>query len=107
MGIKMKCAAIWCLVSLASIATVTAATDLRLVEATKQGNQEALRALLQQHIDVNAPQPDGTVLVTDRIEFEPPGGLLGMMLTADRLSSTLNKGLLHRHNALKRCLEES
>ncbi len=60
-----------------------------------------------QHEHSFAAQPDGTVLVSDRIEFEPPGGLMGFMLTADRLRTTLNQGLVHRHSALKRFLEDS
>src|SRR5439155_486535 len=48
----------WCMVSLASV-SLTAAGDLRLVEAVKTGNTEAVRALLKQHVDVNAPQADG------------------------------------------------
>jgi uncharacterized protein len=44
---------------LASLTTVGAAGDLRLVEAVKSRNAAAVRALLQQHADVNAPQPDG------------------------------------------------
>lgn len=36
-----------------------AAGDLRLVEAVKQQNTAAVRGLLQQGLDVNAPQPDG------------------------------------------------
>src|SRR5262249_16679592 len=34
--------------------------DLRLVEATKQGNKDAVRSLLKQHAAVNAPEPDGS-----------------------------------------------
>ncbi len=52
-------------------------------------------------------EDSGTVLITDRIDFEPPGGLLGFMLTADRLRTTLNQGLVHRHSSLKRILEET
>jgi ligand-binding SRPBCC domain-containing protein len=59
------------------------------------------------HEHILSPQQDGTVLVTDRIEFEPPGGLLGFMLTADRLRTTLDQGLSHRHSSLKRLLEDS
>jgi ankyrin repeat protein len=39
--------------------TLTAASDLRLVEAAKDRNKEAVRGLLKQHLDVNTPQPDG------------------------------------------------
>jgi ligand-binding SRPBCC domain-containing protein len=54
-----------------------------------------------------APQEDGTVRVTDRIDFEPPGGLLGFLLTAERLKTSLEQGLTHRHRELKRLLEAS
>jgi ligand-binding SRPBCC domain-containing protein len=57
------------------------------------------------HEHVLSAEGNGTVLVTDRIEFEPPGGLMGFMLTADRLRTTLDRGLTHRHNVLKRLLE--
>ena len=54
-----------------------------------------------------ASQEDGTVRVLDRIHFEPPGGLLGFLLTEDRLRTSLKEGLVHRHRELKRLLEES
>jgi ligand-binding SRPBCC domain-containing protein len=54
-----------------------------------------------------ASQEDGTVRVADRIEFEPPGGMLGFVLTADRLKTSLEQGLTHRHRELKRLMEET
>ena len=59
------------------------------------------------HEHLFSVQDGGMVLITDRIDFEPPGGLLGFMLTADRLRTTLNQGLVHRHSSLKRILEET
>ncbi len=59
------------------------------------------------HEHLFSAQDANTVLITDRIEFEPPGGLLGFMLTADRLRTMLNQGLVHRHGSLKRILEET
>jgi ligand-binding SRPBCC domain-containing protein len=59
------------------------------------------------HEHVLVPSSDGSVLITDRIDFEPPGGLIGFMLTADRLRTSLDRGLSHRHSALKRLLENS
>jgi len=59
------------------------------------------------HDHALAAQEDGTVRVFDRIEFEPPGGMLGFLLTADRLKSSLEQGLTHRHRELKRILENS
>jgi ligand-binding SRPBCC domain-containing protein len=57
------------------------------------------------HEHILSAGEDGHVLLVDRIEFEPPGGLLGFMLTADRLRTSLQSGLVHRHNSLKRHLE--
>jgi ligand-binding SRPBCC domain-containing protein len=49
---------------------------------------------------------DGSrVRITDRIEFEPPGGMLSFLLPVDRLQSSLEQGLVHRHRELKRLLE--
>jgi ligand-binding SRPBCC domain-containing protein len=59
------------------------------------------------HDHALAAQEDGTVRVVDRIEFEPPGGMLGFLLTADRLRTSLEQGLTHRHRELKRILENS
>ena len=39
--------------------SATAQTDLRLVEATRNGDQHAVRALLEEPVGVNARQPDG------------------------------------------------
>ncbi len=47
------------MVSLLSVATLAAEGDLRLVEAAKNRDREAVRSLLQQQFDVNAPQGDG------------------------------------------------
>jgi ankyrin repeat protein len=47
------------MIAILSAATLAAAADLRLVEAVKDRNNEAVRALLKQRVDVNAPQPDG------------------------------------------------
>ena len=39
--------------------------------------------------------------VTDAFVFAPPGGLLGFVLTADRISNELAAGLRYRHDALR------
>src|SRR5258708_362810 len=41
------------------LATIASAENLRLADAAKQGNTAAVRTLLKQHADVNAPEPDG------------------------------------------------
>lgn len=49
------------------------------------------------------PYPNGVVLL-NRIEFEPPGGMLGMILTADRMLEHLEQGYAHRSEALQKAL---
>src|SRR5215467_7794925 len=39
---------------------LSAASDTRLSDAAMQGNQDAVRSLLHQKVDPNAPQGDGT-----------------------------------------------
>ena len=48
--------------------------------------------------------PEGEVLVTDRITFEPPAGLLGLLLTRDRIQEHLEEGFYHRHEKLRKYL---
>ncbi len=57
---KVKSLGIWWMASVLAVATLAAAEgDLRLVEAAKNRDREAVRSLLQQQADVNTPQPDG------------------------------------------------
>jgi ankyrin repeat protein len=44
---------------LLSVAPVGAATDSRLIQAVRDGNVEAVRALIKQNVNVNTPQADG------------------------------------------------
>jgi len=46
-------------VALLSLTSLAVAADLRLVEAVRQGDRDAVRSLLSQAVDVNAPQGDG------------------------------------------------
>lgn len=63
-----------------------------------------LRQWVHQHI--LEAQGDKTLL-TDQIEFEPPGGMIGFLITADRIMESLQKGFAHRHAELKRRLEQT
>jgi ligand-binding SRPBCC domain-containing protein len=64
-----------------------------------------LKVWVHEHLVVS----DGNagVLVTDRITFEPPGGMLGFLITEERIFDTLKSGFDHRHGELKRRLEQS
>ena len=60
MGVKIKGLLGWWIVPLLSVASLAAAgSDLRLVEAVRNGDREAVRSLLQEQVDVNAVQGDG------------------------------------------------
>ncbi|AMV22197.1 SRPBCC family protein [Planctomyces sp. SH-PL14] len=50
-------------------------------------------------------QGDGTTRVIDRIEFEPPGGIVGFIVTEKKILGALEDGFFHRHQQLKRILE--
>src|SRR5690242_516858 len=60
MKVKIKKLGIWWLAPFLSIASFAAnGSDLRLVDAAKNRDHEAVRSLLKQKVDVNTPQPDG------------------------------------------------
>ena len=40
-------------------------------------------------------------LLHDKIDFEPPGGLLGRMITANSIQKDLEKLIAHRQKMLK------
>jgi ligand-binding SRPBCC domain-containing protein len=73
---------------------------LRFAESQIKG---PLKRYVHEHVFSSGE--DGMLLVTDRIEFEPPGGLLGMLITPERLTKSFRDGLVHRHAELKRLLE--
>ena len=49
----------WIPVLLAVISLAASNSDTRLVDAARKGDGAAVRALLEQNVDVNAPQGDG------------------------------------------------
>lgn len=49
-------------------------------------------------------EADGRVLVTDRIDFEPPGGLIGFLITKQKILDHLEDGFAHRHDKLPKLL---
>jgi uncharacterized protein len=59
MGIRARCGSACWIVSLLSAASLSAASDPRVADAAKQGNKDAVRALLKQRADVNGAQADG------------------------------------------------
>ena len=62
MDVKVKVLRVWWMVPLLSVAALAAApaSDLRVVDAVRKGDKEAVRSLVQQRADVNAAQADGS-----------------------------------------------
>lgn len=50
------------------------------------------------------PDDQGQVVLLNRVEFEPPGGLLGYILTPERILANLEEGFAHRREALQKAL---
>ncbi|MFO0977159.1 MAG: hypothetical protein U0996_12225 [Planctomycetaceae bacterium] len=48
----------------------------------------------------------GLCRLTDEIEFEPPGGMLGFVLTEDRIRENIADGMEHRYSTLRELIEE-
>ena len=44
------------------------------------------------------------VTVIDRITFQPPGGLIGLLVTEDKILDSLDDGFAHRHAQLQQLL---
>ncbi len=84
MGSKSKTrvawAAGWAIVPLLGVLSSAApAEDLRLVDAVKNRDRAAVRSLMEQHVNVNAAQPDGTTALAwaaNRDDLETAGLLI-------------------------------
>jgi ligand-binding SRPBCC domain-containing protein len=46
----------------------------------------------------------GQVVVIDRIDFQPPAGILGLLISADKILEQLEDGFAHRHAQLQKLL---
>ncbi|MEX0728268.1 MAG: SRPBCC family protein [Planctomycetaceae bacterium] len=57
----------------------------------------------EHHFESTAP---GQVKIRDTIEFLPPGGLLGFMVTESRILDSLDEGFDLRYKKLKQMLEQ-
>ena len=68
----------------------------RIVEVQLRG---PLRSYRHEHLF--EPERDG-VLMVDTIEFEPPGGLLGLIANADRIIDQFEQGFFARQQQLER-----
>ena len=82
------------------VTEVTAfAPDAFFIEEQKEG---AFRHWLHAHRF--AATPDGCTRVTDEIDYEPPGGLLGLLLTPAAVERELHDYFRHRNERLAEIL---
>ncbi|MBS0264273.1 MAG: hypothetical protein JSS02_20210 [Planctomycetes bacterium] len=56
------------------------------------------------HEHVVEEGPGGEVVAIDRIQFEPPGGLLGFVVTAKRIQDQFASLFNYRHQQMRRLL---
>lgn len=49
----------------------------------------------------------GETVLIDQIDFEPPGGILGLLVTKDRVLDQLEEAFDHRHSRLSKLLKKS
>ncbi len=49
-------------------------------------------------------QGEGQVVVVDRIDFNPPPGMLGLLVTANKILDQLDDGYFYRHRQLQKLL---
>jgi len=61
---------------------------------------------LWRHEHVFRPLGEQQVALHDLIEYEPPGGMMGLILSERRIRSQLEEGFAHRHDELKYLLEK-
>ena len=60
-----------------------------------------------EHWHVVEENENGEIRILDRVEFLPPGGLAGFLVTESRILETLQRGFEYRHRELKRILEQT
>lgn len=72
----------------------------RIVAQQRKG---PFREWIQQQSFADAPEEE--TLLTNTIQFEPPGGLLGFVVTRKLILEQLNQWIGHGHQVLKQSLE--
>jgi ligand-binding SRPBCC domain-containing protein len=72
---------------------------VRFVERQVQG---PMRFWVHEHL---FHEEEGRTVVEDRIEFQPPGGMLGLLATESRILESLEEGFFSRNRTLLRLIE--
>ncbi len=72
----------------------------RIVEVQKAGPMKAWR-----HTHTFESTGDETILI-ERIEFEPPGGIVGLLVTADKIIDQLADAMYYKEQALRKLVAQ-
>ena len=73
--------------------------DALIVEEQRQGPFRSWK-----HTQRFEPTAEGGVRITDAIEYEPPGGMLGRLATVEVIQRELERGMAHRRERLAEIL---
>lgn len=86
-----------------SLKIVHQVTDL---VAPERLTEEQIQGLFKRFVHVHLVEEDGEghAVAIDRIEFEPPGGLLGFVVTRQKILDRLEALFAHRHRQMRRLL---
>lgn len=79
-----------------AIHVYTSASETEIVEEQIEGPLRAWR-----HRQMFTVIHECETQLTDEIDFEPPGGMLGYLLTEERIRESLNEGITARYEALQ------
>lgn len=71
-------------------------SDICIEECQIDGPLRAWR-----HVQIIDRIDDSQCRLRDRVEFEPPGGMLGFLLTEDRICESLREGMGFRYETLQ------
>lgn len=74
----------------------------RFLEVQREGLFREFR-----HEHVVEPAEGEASLLIDRVDFEPPGGMLGFLLTEQRVRDMLASSFAHRQREIKRLVEQA
>ncbi len=73
-----------------------------IVEEQRQGPFRSWK-----HTQKFAATPEGGVRITDSIDYEPPGGIVGLVATAEAIRGELERLFTYRREKLKELLAEA
>ena len=59
------------------------------------------------HTHSFATNDKAQVVLVDRIEFKPPGGMLGLLVSTNKILDQLDEGFHYRHKQLQKLLAEA